>query len=1754
MRKLWGKSSKRRSLAASLRFDLDTSSLHSSVSTVIDEQQSTATLLLIRTLIKDDYDSLLQKHGWLNVVLNVSSLLDISEQAFRLYRVELRGACLYIYRPPLLIPAKLFRPDLDAAVLEPVPLGGADSRVARTMETRPINPPPPKGQELVPSLSPSMLDASRSFAPLTPDKLSYFLPTLPHPELHYDFQENVFLPGSLAEALAHFYLFADQKTYSAPIKLLFAVFPMLTGFGGLLRLIHTFLTAINAGRFGNVNIELLAIRVVHLFEHIDKNFGGFLLRSDVAPHILQILELLQTIVPVESQGELTFFKTSMLSKQQQLLSMVGLVDSAANSGQPFELSELSSHVFMNDISLFSLAATITTIDLEFFNKWNASIDKSLLLYLAMAEGLPGNHFYKKNPLFFNNDFHLHYLSRLLVHHLFVEDPSFSNSKRAKIIERWIDLGCLLDKTGNMSSWLGISSIILSQPVLRLTLVWALVSQDYIKLLKNDWSPVLFELDRRHLANSYEQITFTVSSNAGPEPDAFAATKESYHIMAPRGLGKIYPKEKVIPYFGDLLINNSSTTTISDFENVWRKVNFSFDRWNDYLLNLFNASEIINYNQDVLRRYNSMGFVFSNESLNQVFYLGLNKDDEKAIPALKNGELGESKDAPIRPRLKEKLLRLLDFNTDSISLERVMKFSLELEPTLPEGYLAKSLPPVSDLHRISVFNLSNSSLGSNSDKLDVPNNATAVTASDKLPAFNNNYYKIDLEKYDDSMTPELTSGDSTIDAKGTVSLADDLILRVDDFVPDFEAALGSQSVDDSVNSTADDDGLGINVDAILSSDKFKDLSLADVKDKRLSSALDGKHRSFGLISNSSGPGKVASVPKFIPKLASIDKLIDLLLLDSKYFDEKVNIDLTEYRFVFMLNYSSFILTKELLEKLAHRFVHSGNAVISVMKRAYMINIGTFNPASFGDYPNWEVDETIKLSDLGSVDYELLLKIQVNILKALIVLISNFFQCFFNDLRNKKIMIKLLKLYSNEILQWYNSNKIDSDLNTSFEELVNYYKRLKKLFVKKSYRPMELPKFNEFLVHEFKFTDTMHEVPMNRNLPSFKNVHKIEKFLNKFNRLLTLFYKGITPENWFKVFKTMENLYANHSLLNYDVSDTSIPEDSLPISNIFTYFETLRDSNKALMLSQLPVVFQKLFLLHRRFRTYILIQLCDVHISNEERFDRMKTLLIMLKISKLKMSESHFVFEGTEGDTPSCIESAIVNAVYSPESRVFAHLWIRAAASLDTLRDSSASFEDVESLLPSNLVKSDLLMGNEPLLPCFGWIIENLLDINRCPSYLKHLINFNKRYFVYKLVRELSIEEDENADGGINDTKEFEFLMRLNESLHSTNELRQLDPHNRAMKGIFNRVLRDEYVIIAGEIRKKKLREQKLLEALNNGLSKRSSTSNLRRQSLSYKTNSSSRFKISGLFNKGKTSVGGGDRVVAFEELPDVSLVAEGRQRPAAVVQLKDAKIFPVYLMPFCFKVDGESANDACVFQAPNDVEVKAWLSELAHASRHWFYSRTLNQRNALSYNTFGVPLQMVCTRDGAKSPAVLANIYLVIEKEGLKDVGIYRISTSISELNSIKFEIDRTGTINFEERGVDVHALTSCVKLYFRELPDAVLTDDVIGQLCKLKEAALLHGEKDLAGPSPQALRKVIAQLPVVNYHTVKELTSHLNKVVKHNEHNKMTASNLATVIGPALTEASTLDTIFNNFGVINLMLERLIDNYDVVFLEDVLAA
>lgn len=1837
----------------------------------------------VHGLVKHEYDAKTVKNSWVNVVVN-TSVNDVDELTMRLYRAELKGSHLYLFKPNLSY--KNFRVgetrdditlpgtsssvknlnihDLDlvsisgpTTIAVPPPSINAGPQSAPLLSSSPTSqyhtqtafaPPAPlaleRSQGYSPLQPPEMFknnNSSSSSIPennmpsiLTPTpkgpessanaddyRITYWDSAIPHPDLRFNFDNSTFQPDCSMESMVHFSLFMTDETHLVAVNQVINVLPIFPDFGKSMRLINDMLNGLFHKKFnGDYQLNIIIERVFSLLSHVSNNFKGFLLKSDVAPYILRLLEILGDHLNLEEdipqleelQAKLKSLKSTILSHQQGLLALAS--DSLDHVPETNPFKDLNGNFFLNKVNLIEFASVINDIDLQFFKQWNSNIDKSLLLYSTINQSYLNNNsvdiLYRKNPLFFNNEHHMHYLSRLIISHLFQEPSGPNNGTsslefKARLLEKWIDLGCLLDKSGNMSSWLGIASVIISQPVLRLSKIWSFVSSDYIKLLKNDWSPVLFELDRRYLVNSIASSTPN-SPHQNPTAEDIEQTGDSYHIMAPRGLGKIYQKEHVIPYFGDLLLNNLSTKNINELDSTFKKINYSFNRWNDYFKNLVNYNDIIKYNDDVLKRYDMMGFIFSNESLNQVLYFGVN-ENSKSLPSTfeiskdDNHVTGLNFNINVNQTLKNQLLKMIDLNSSgySFNLEKLMLLSLGFQPELPEAYLHPNVPFYKNLP----LNHSNMSLhsadSSQSSQAETP--ANVHDPFTKLPTFNNNNFKFNLLKYDELASESGTNGFQTDnkDSKHNIKLDNDLVFRIDDFVNDVEGqpVSGFNALDEVDNEDDDEEvaGLGIDVDDILNSDKFNNFSMSngsstnDSESNHASSAGNGNQKptsnpfsqptnSFSVVSSDSSQ---LQIYKYIPKFANIDRLIDLLIVDSKYLDESINIDLSEYRFVFLLSYTSYITTRELLDKLAHRFINSGNAVISIMKKLHALKNNQYTRSMDHDFPSWEIDRSVDLSILGDVDYSVLLRIQINILKVLVLLINNFYSNFAMDLVNKKILIKLLKLFSNEILQWYNSNKIDAKLEKSFESLVNYYKKLKKLFVKKTYRPIELGKFNEFLVNDFKFSNSLHEVPMNRNLPGHKNVHKIEKFLHKFNKLLTIFYKGIKVEDWIKIYKILEIEFEKNNLMEFSLQKVDTSDENLIISNIFNYLDTLNDPNeKSLILKKFPLVFRKLFKLYNKFKSYILIQLTDLNITVDERLDRMKTLLYMVKICQLKMLNNHFVFESRrKGNIPSCVESAIANVIYSPESRLFTNLWIKASIALNG-DDSNeiSSLDDLNTLLPKRLTIKDLAMNHEFLLPCFGWVIENLLEMNKITNFNnRNLINFNKRYFIFKVLKELSMEESSiDEEFNHNDTREFEFLLKLDENLINNKNIKEFTLLEKDRVKLFKTVLKDQHKILIVDNRKKQLKDSLTRDtnggnasnnsqlSLNPSLNKKSSNSTLKRQSLSYKQqNSGSRFKISGLFNKSRPfSIGGGnngtlggsshqlsnERSALIKDLPNPVMSIDSKQKPAYVITLKNKKIFPVYLQPLSFKIDNESAtkDDDFFFQCLNESDLNDWLMKLNYANKHWFFSRSLNIKSSTGhYLTFGIPIGVVCNRQNTLAPKFLIDMFNEIETEGIKDVGVYRISTSLSELSNLKSMIDRVGFIDFEEKSYDTHALTSCVKSYFRELPDALIPDKAIESFFYLRQTILNEGIEEKA--ILLRYQEILKDIPVVNYETLKVLIQHLKKVVEFSEINKMTTTNIATVIGPALTEASNLELLVQNFGFMNFILEKMIVNYNAIF-------
>ena len=92
---------------------------------------------------------------------------------------------------------------------------------------------------------------------------------------------------------------------------------------------------------------------------------------------------------------------------------------------------------------------------------------------------------------------------------------------------------------------------------------------------------------------------------------------------------------------------------------------------------------------------------------------------------------------------------------------------------------------------------------------------------------------------------------------------------------------------------------------------------------------------------------------------------------------------------------------------------------------------------------------------------------------------------------------------------------------------------------------------------------------------------------------------------------------------------------------------------------------------------------------------------------------------------------------------------------------------------------------------------------------------------------------------------------------------------------------------------------------------------------------------------------------------------------------------------------------------------------------------------------------------------------------------------------------------------DINDITGVLKLWFRELPDPLMTYE------------LYHGFVDAAKIENDRLRHIrlherVNELPDANYATLKHLMGHLAKVADNGEINQMRASNLAIVFGPTL--------------------------------------
>uniref|UniRef100_A0A8C6VXZ8 BCR activator of RhoGEF and GTPase n=1 Tax=Nothobranchius furzeri TaxID=105023 RepID=A0A8C6VXZ8_NOTFU len=197
---------------------------------------------------------------------------------------------------------------------------------------------------------------------------------------------------------------------------------------------------------------------------------------------------------------------------------------------------------------------------------------------------------------------------------------------------------------------------------------------------------------------------------------------------------------------------------------------------------------------------------------------------------------------------------------------------------------------------------------------------------------------------------------------------------------------------------------------------------------------------------------------------------------------------------------------------------------------------------------------------------------------------------------------------------------------------------------------------------------------------------------------------------------------------------------------------------------------------------------------------------------------------------------------------------------------------------------------------------------------------------------------------------------------------------------------------------------------------------------------------------------------------------------------------------------------------NGIEVKL---SVKFTSREFSLKRMPSRKQS---GVFGVKINTVTKRERSKVPLIVRQCVEEIERRGMEEVGIYRVSGVATDIQALKASFDSNNKdVSVMMREMDVNAIAGTLKLYFRELPEPLFTDELYPNF-----AGGIALSDSVAKES--CMLNLLLSLPEPNLVTFLFLLDHLKRVAENESVNKMSFHNLATVFGPTLLRPSEKDS------------------------------
>ncbi|KAI0012978.1 RhoGAP-domain-containing protein [Xylariaceae sp. FL0662B] len=190
--------------------------------------------------------------------------------------------------------------------------------------------------------------------------------------------------------------------------------------------------------------------------------------------------------------------------------------------------------------------------------------------------------------------------------------------------------------------------------------------------------------------------------------------------------------------------------------------------------------------------------------------------------------------------------------------------------------------------------------------------------------------------------------------------------------------------------------------------------------------------------------------------------------------------------------------------------------------------------------------------------------------------------------------------------------------------------------------------------------------------------------------------------------------------------------------------------------------------------------------------------------------------------------------------------------------------------------------------------------------------------------------------------------------------------------------------------------------------------------------------------------------------------------------------------------------------------------------------------------FGSDLAERADYERRQIPCVVTRCIEEVELRGMDIEGIYRKTGGNSQTKIIQEGFDKNDNFDISDPDIDITAVTSVLKQYFRKLPTPLLTFDVYDSIL---ETNAIQNDTDKCAH----LQNVFNKLPQQHKDCLEFLMFHLSRVASRERENLMSPKNLAVVFAPTIMRDTNIEREMTDMHAKNVAVQFIIENSHNIF-------